>query len=95
LITGSKNSDEHSPPVIKIHVGINLKFILLFPIVTDIGVCRQIFIINLKCNVSQKFVYWASSFSMRVDGADGYDETGIRFLQLFEAYQNAKLKKNM
>ena len=25
---------------------------------------------------------------MRADGTDGYDETGSRFLQLFDAYQN-------
>jgi hypothetical protein len=30
---------------------------------------------------------------MRAEGTDGYDENGNRFLQLFEAYQNAKLKK--
>ena len=31
---------------------------------------------------------------MRADGTDGYDETGSRFLQLFDAYQNTELKKN-
>jgi hypothetical protein len=90
LITESENGDEHSSPVIKIHVGINLKCIFLFPIVTEIGLCRQIFIKNLKYNISQKFVHGNSNFSMRVDGTDGYDETGSRFLQLFDAYQNTK-----
>lgn len=90
MITESENGDEHSPSVIKFHVDINSKCIFLFPIVTEIGVCRQIFIKNLKCKVSQKFVRWNSSFSMRADGTDGYDETGSRFLQLFDAYQNTK-----